>query len=205
MDELFPAGSREVTGAYSDEPVRGTALYGGQRLNTPGALEGLRAAGEEQPWMARSRAIQNIGSTGRPQDLALARQFGADYESDYADPIIEKTRAAEQALHPATQAVEEATARRGAYPAETMGEYQVDAANINAAARQIEAQYGLSAEEAKALVELAKTAMTGLTDIQTIAPSSTFPKERIGELSEQQQLLLEAFLGRLGFGRQQTR
>src|SRR3972149_922070 len=120
-------------GYFPMRPSPGQAPRSAQApsLGNESALSGLRSAAESQPWQQRSRAIGSIGSSGRPQDLALASQLGDRYNRDYADPSIDETEAAMQSLHPAAQAAEEARAMRGAYPAQEAAYGQVESAKAS--------------------------------------------------------------------------
>lgn len=179
--------------AYTGEPMLGTAAYGGQRLNTEGALAGLQQASQAQPWLQRSRAIEAIGSTGRPQDLQLAQALGEDYRKDSMHPGIEETEAAIQSFNPAMQAREEASAIRGSYPAEAQARGQVASADRAAAAREFAAAYGLDEADVEAAGGLAEAAMKGLIDVETLED----PRE---DLADRQRAILQMFLQRLGYG-----
>jgi len=195
-DYLVPDAYGEYEG-----PILGRASFpgGAPDLGNESALSGLRAAAEAQPWQQRSRAIGSIGSSGRPQDLALASQLGDRYNRDYADPSIDETEAAMQSLHPAAQAAEEARAMRGAYPAQEAAYGQVESAKASALARRLEAEYGYEAAEAKATADMIVAAMKGLIDVESTPSQYGLRREELDPLAEQQKNLLNMFLGRLGY------
>ena len=145
---------------------RAPMQYEGPQLNPEEALAGL-AGMEQHPLLALMRLASERSMTGRPQDLASASGID-EYVKGQLAPQRQQLGVTESAiagLHPAVQAVQEAEARRKAYPQAAYASGLAEQAEIGAEADLQQAMIEAAQGNTESLRQLLPPALEGLVDI----------------------------------------